>query len=124
MSIWTLVVNGDEVSVDLYDSEAALYDDLRAGWYVPESIENDGVLAWLDGEYHTAEFHVSEHPSPTDPVVPRVVKLWNDEGGWIPGCSYGRLADLLGVEHDALTHYKPGIGRHYPAADHSNGGLK
>jgi hypothetical protein len=59
-----------------------------------------------------------------NPVVAAVVKLWNDEGGWLPGCSYGRLAEALGVDPDALTHYKPGIGRHYPAADHTNGGLK
>lgn len=122
MSIWTLVVCGDEVSTDVYTSEQAVYDDLRAGWYVPEDLPNEQFIDWIEGEYPDVELHIDEHADPVSPVVASVVKLWNDEGGWLPGCSYGRLADVLGVEHDALAHYKPGIGRHYPAADHRNGG--
>lgn len=56
------------------------------------------------------------------PEVTAVVELWNREGGWLPGAVYVQLAEVLGVDPDRLTHYKPGIGRHYPAArpDHQH----
>lgn len=38
-------------------------------------------------------------------VVQKIIDLWNNEGGWIPGAAYEELARLLGVSTDRLTHY-------------------
>lgn len=52
------------------------------------------------------------------PEVAAVIKLWNDEGGWLPGAAYVRLAEALGVDPDRLTHYEKGKGRHYAEEGH------
>jgi transcriptional regulator with XRE-family HTH domain len=60
-------------------------------------------------------------------IVQRVSELWNKEGGWIPGASYKKLAEALGVDPDSLTHYEKGRGRvHAPGygkADDQNIGI-
>lgn len=45
-------------------------------------------------------------------VRERVLNLWDNENAWIPGASYGALADALGVPHKRmLTHRDGGYSR-------------
>lgn len=51
----------------------------------------------------------------SEPVIERVINLWNNEGGWIPGAAYRQLAEALGVSPDRLIHWDTTTGRHnYP----------
>lgn len=52
-------------------------------------------------------------------VRERVLNLWDNENAWIPGVSYGALADALGVPHKRLlTHRDGGYSR--PGLDMSS----
>lgn len=35
----------------------------------------------------------------------RVIALWNDNNGWLPGAAYRELAEALGVDPSRLTHW-------------------
>lgn len=51
-------------------------------------------------------------------VAEKVVALWNDCNGWIPGGSYKELAEALGVDPDRLIHFDWDAKRHhYPVPD-------
>lgn len=39
---------------------------------------------------------------PENPVVQRVIDLWDREGGWIPGAARARLAEALGVPEERV----------------------
>jgi hypothetical protein len=40
-------------------------------------------------------------------VGPKIVGLWNELNGWIPGAAYERLAEVLDVPVDMLVHWDP-----------------
>lgn len=50
-----------------------------------------------------------------------VLKLWDDNGAWIPGGDYLRLAEALGVPPErTLTHRQGGGSRPSPGTLHHN----
>ena len=48
----------------------------------------------------------------SDPLVERVVALWNQSDGWIPGAAYKDLAEALGVDISRLKHWDPELRTH------------
>lgn len=74
--------------------------------------EQPKFLTCGDPECHTAhdlEFAV---------VIDRVVALWNNSNGWIPGAAYRELAEALGVSTDRLMHYDREAKRQVGPVDH------
>lgn len=42
-----------------------------------------------------------------NPITRKVIALWNQNRGWIPGDAYTELAEALGIDPARLTHFDP-----------------
>lgn len=69
---------------------------------------------FIPGTYRLCNCTVAQ----ADLIREAVIALWNEYDGWIPGAGYQRLADVLGVGTDRLSHYDAENKRRVGPPDH------
>lgn len=119
--LWLLLIGGLVVVLALAAIAAACALVMkdhpnRSGWVMgPGSLGYERRIAepqsmhdWLAPERSWKDIAVGEADA-AEAMRDRVIDLWNEQGGWIPGTAYEALADALGVEVDRLTHYDKAI---------------
>jgi hypothetical protein len=90
----------------LKDAIVTRFEGMGEAWTTDESGDTLARAA--------AETVAREAASAVDAVVDRVVALWDQERGWIPGAAYAALAAALGVPEERLlaireTRVRPGM---------------